>query len=242
MPPREGTRPTTLQMGWRKISRRGGETRRLWVSHGPRCRRSGGWTLFWNVSMNHGWGRSFRAWIGCGPANPGALPRAGVCRAVGAPGSWQALRVRAHRVGRLEDVDSTPPWSPPTPLEKCFPYVSASPRLGARFFLCRNDSVGSVVLARSAPAFPSSFARYGRGTGPRLAHSLSCEGFRGAVSPIPNALCRPRMRGVSWHSVPRGRRIPRLGCDPPSACPEAPCADGRHATCPNLAGTWVWNL
>ena len=51
--------------------------------------------------MNHRLFRPFRAWIGCGRAHPGALPRAGVCRAVGAPGSWQALQSWGRLVGRL---------------------------------------------------------------------------------------------------------------------------------------------
>ena len=51
--------------------------------------------------------------------------------------------------------------------------------------LSRNDSVGSVVLARSAPANPSSFARYGPRTGPRLAHSSACERIWGAITFLP---------------------------------------------------------
>ena len=58
--------------------------------------------------MNHRLFRPFRAWIGCGRAHPGALPRAGVCRAVGALGSWQASQVWGRLVGRLVDGDSTP--------------------------------------------------------------------------------------------------------------------------------------
>ncbi len=49
----------------------------------------------------------------------------------------------------------------------------------------RNDSVGSVVLAQSAPANPSSFAFYGPRTGPRLAHSSPYERICGAITSLP---------------------------------------------------------
>ena len=45
-----------------------------------------------------------RWWAG----QPGALPRAGVARAVGAPGSWQASQAWGRRVGRLVDFDGPP--------------------------------------------------------------------------------------------------------------------------------------
>ena len=51
--------------------------------------------------------------------------------------------------------------------------------------LGRNDAVGSAVLAGSSFARASSFARYGTGTGPRLAHSSSCESICGAINPLP---------------------------------------------------------
>ena len=51
--------------------------------------------------------------------------------------------------------------------------------------LNRNDLVGSVVLARSAPANPSSFARYGPRAGPRLAHSSACGCICFAITSLP---------------------------------------------------------
>jgi len=51
--------------------------------------------------------------------------------------------------------------------------------------LSRNDSVGSVVLARSAGANPSSFARYGPRTGPRRAHSSACTSICFAITSLP---------------------------------------------------------
>jgi hypothetical protein len=56
--------------------------------------------------------------------------------------------------------------------------------------LSRNDAVGSVVLAGSSFARASSFARYGPGTGPRLAHSSSCERICGATTSLPTASFR----------------------------------------------------
>ena len=56
------------------ISRGDAETRRFWVPRGSRCHRSVGSMFFWNVAMNHGLGRPFRAWIGGGRANPGRCP------------------------------------------------------------------------------------------------------------------------------------------------------------------------
>jgi len=58
--------------------------------------------------------------------------------------------------------------------------------------LGRNDAVGSVVLARSASANPSSFARYGPGTGPRLAHSSACASICFAITSLPTESSRPR--------------------------------------------------
>ena len=61
--------------------------------------------------------------------------------------------------------------------------------------LSRNASVGSVVLARSACANPSSFARYGPRTGPRLAHSSACASICFAITSLPTEsirLCRFR--------------------------------------------------
>jgi len=55
--------------------------------------------------------------------------------------------------------------------------------------LSRDDSVGSVVLARSASANPSSFARYGPRTGPRLAHSSARKAS--ALQSFPSQLNRP---------------------------------------------------
>ncbi len=49
-----GTCRGELPGTWSGVSRRGAETRRFWVPHGPRCHRSGSPALFWNVSMSHG--------------------------------------------------------------------------------------------------------------------------------------------------------------------------------------------
>jgi len=49
-----------------------------------------------NLFTSHGLGRPFRAWIGFGRANPGALPRAGVGRAVGAPGPCKTSKAGVH--------------------------------------------------------------------------------------------------------------------------------------------------
>ncbi len=65
----------------------------------------------------------------------------------------------------------------------------------------RNDSVGSVVLARSACATPSSFARYGPRTGPRLAHSSACTSICFAIPSLPNESVRlSRMLGHPAHA------------------------------------------
>ena len=66
----------------------------------------------------------------------------------------------------------------------------AEVELVARSCLSRNDSVGSVVLARSACANPSSFARYGPGTGPRLAHSSACASICVAITSLPTESLR----------------------------------------------------
>ena len=58
----------------------------------------------------------------------------------------------------------------------------------------RIDSVGSVVLARSASATPSSFARYGPRTGPRLAHSSACGCICFAITSLPTESVRFRRR------------------------------------------------
>jgi len=57
-------------------------------------------------------------------------------------------------------------------------------------YLSRNDSIGSVVLARSASANPSSFARYGPRAGPRLAHSSSCRSICFAITSLPTESSR----------------------------------------------------
>ena len=49
-----------------------------------------------NLFTSHGLGRPFRAWIGFGRAKPGALPRAGVGRAVGAPGPCKTSKAGVH--------------------------------------------------------------------------------------------------------------------------------------------------
>ena len=76
----------------------------------------------------------------------------------------------------------------------------------------RDDSVGSVVLARSACANPSSFARYGPGTGPRLDHSWACTSICFAIT----SLQRTRY-GLD---LPNVRRAPRRT----SANPTKPAA------------------
>jgi hypothetical protein len=58
--------------------------------------------------------------------------------------------------------------------------------------LSRADSVGSVVLARSASATPSSFARYGPRIGPRLAHSSACGSICFAITSLPTESARLR--------------------------------------------------
>ncbi|MBU6290240.1 MAG: hypothetical protein KGS10_18940 [Chloroflexi bacterium] len=63
----------------------------------------------------------------------------------------------------------------------------------ARASLSRTDSVGSVVLARSASATPSSFARYGPRIGPRLAHSSACGSICFAITSLPTESVRLRM-------------------------------------------------
>ena len=72
--------------------------------------------------MNHRLFRPFRAGIGFGRANPGALPRAGVCRAVGALGSCKASQVWGRLVGPLVDGDGTP-------------FLESSDNVGGMFFL-----------------------------------------------------------------------------------------------------------
>jgi hypothetical protein len=54
----------------------------------------------------------------------------------------------------------------------------------------RDEAVGSVVLARSASANPSSFARYGPRTGPRIAHPSACESICFAIASLPTASLR----------------------------------------------------
>ncbi len=71
------------------------------------------------------------------------------------------------------------------------------------WLLGRTDSAGSVVLARSASAAPSSFACYGPRTGPRLAHSSACGSICFAITSLPTESAR-------------------LGCPTPNSC-EVPC-------------------
>jgi hypothetical protein len=51
------------------------------------------------------------------------------------------------------------------------------------------------VLARSASATPSSFARYGPRAGPRLAHSSACRGICFAITSLPTESARLSMEG-----------------------------------------------
>ncbi len=60
--------------------------------------------------------------------------------------------------------------------------------------LSRNDLVGSVVLARSACANPSSFARYGPRAGPRLAHSSACASICFAITSLPTESSQLRQK------------------------------------------------
>ena len=71
------------------------------------------------------------------------------------------------------------------------------------WLLGRTDSAGSVVLARSASATPSSFARYGPRAGPRLAHSSAYGSICFAIASLPTESAR-------------------LGCPTPNSC-EVPC-------------------
>jgi len=76
----------------------------------------------------------FQGWDRWWAGQPGALPRAGVCRAVGAPGSCKASQVWGRHMGGLVDGDGHPfsgvlrqRW------RDVFPHGSASLRLGGRF-------------------------------------------------------------------------------------------------------------
>ena len=136
-----------------------------------------------------------------------------------APG-WRVSRRWRSRV--MADIAGSGPsrglvdgwrWHAPSGVlphrwRKVFPHVSASLRLGARFFLGRDDSVGSVVLARSAPANPSALGRYGRRTGPRLAHSSACGSICFAITSLPIESSRPSLGG---HGMERRRGIARFG-------------------------------
>ena len=69
---------------------------------------------------------------------------------------------------------------------------TASPM--AKIGLSRADSVGSVVLARSASATPLSFVCYVPRTGPRLAHSSACGSSCLAITFLPTESARPSPR------------------------------------------------
>ena len=60
-----------------------------------------------------GFGTPFQGFDGSAAGHPGALPRAGVCRAVGAPGTCKASQVRVHCAGPWLDFHGqNPRWSP----------------------------------------------------------------------------------------------------------------------------------
>ena len=67
-----------------------------------------------------------------------------------------------------------------------------------------NDARGSVVLARSASARASSFARYGPRTGPRLDHSWACGSIGCATTSLPTA-----SRRLSFDMGLRSQRLRR---------------------------------
>ena len=68
----------------------------------------------WNLFTSHGLVRPFRAWIGFGRAKPGALPRAGVGRAVGAPGPCKTSRAGVYP-GRCPGLACVAPLVLPGP-------------------------------------------------------------------------------------------------------------------------------
>ena len=74
--------------------------------------------------------------------------------------------------------------------------------------LSRNDSVGSVVLARSACANPSSFARYGPRTRPRRAHTSDCPSICFAITSLPTGSSppKPTCHGSEYDPVAPRRR------------------------------------
>ena len=78
-------------------------------------------------------------------------------------------------------------------------------------WLSRTDSVGSVVLARSASATPSLFARYGPRIGPRLAHFSACRSICFAITSLP--IESARLRGSQVDLGPFGERLQGLSDD-----------------------------
>ena len=125
--------------------------------------------VFRLIAPFQGWGR---LWAG----QPGALPRAGVCRAVGAPGSWQASQDWGRRVGRLVDFDGHPvSGTEPQRRRDVFPHDSASLRLGGRFIFSRFmrpempwERVGKIFQVHGAES-PAEALRRG-GFGFRMGH------------------------------------------------------------------------
>ena len=70
----------------------------------------------------------FQGLDGWWAGQPGALPRAGVCRAVGAHEPCKASHVWVHRVHPLLDSNAPPPFSNP-PMPSKNPFSPMSPRL-----------------------------------------------------------------------------------------------------------------
>ena len=97
-------------------------------------------------------------------------------------------------------------------------------------FPCRNDSIGSVVLAASSSARASLLARYGPSIGPRLAHASSCERIRDATPFLPTESFRPAGT-VRWDRSCWLRLLPQgLRCSLVTGLPSA-----RASLSPRLA-------
>ncbi len=125
-------------------------------------------------------GRGDPGAIGRSWHRPGLRRRRALRRSRGhGAGRWRLHAPRLlHRMGGLGR-----PWGPRG--DRLAREGHLGPGLG------RNDSVGSVVLAGSSFARASSFTRYGPGTGPRLAHSSSCERICCAITSLPTESFRP---------------------------------------------------
>ena len=134
--------------------------RSLWRSNRCRVMEAGEGVLATKDAKN---AKRARLWVG-GEA-PWAMDRGVFSRAGRGAGNGPGVRGRPMREGgpRGRSVEQGP---------------------------SRSDSVGSVVLARSASANPSSFARYGPRIGPRLAHSSACRSICFAITSLPTESIR----------------------------------------------------